>query len=214
MRFVRFLLRPPLHRRLPPPCHPLRTDHHHRSASCISYEKAKRRRRRRQRLTAGLSFSRTMSTTTIHPPLFCPLSSSLAKKNLSSSITMQRRCLSSSPGGADVARQELYGIGVDVDVEAFHRDGVGLVKGFASPKECRDMRARMEELIQQWNPDDEITSFRTDQKQEDAQGSSDRFLDSADRCEFFMEPWAVDPATGGLRADVTKASAINKVHIQ
>ena len=46
--------------------------------------------------------------------------------------------------------------------------------------------------------------------QSEAQGSSDKFLDSADRCEFFMEPWALDDATGRLREDVTKEDAINK----
>ena len=85
----------------------------------------------------------------------------------------------------------LHEHGIEVDVEAFHRDGVGLVRNFASPEECRAMRQRMEELISQWSPSSDVTTFRTDEEQVDAQGSSDRFLDSADQCEFFLEPWAL-----------------------
>ena len=42
----------------------------------------------------------------------------------------------------------------------------------------------------------QISVFVTDEKQEAAQGSDDYFLSSADKVHFFLEPGAVDPATG------------------
>jgi hypothetical protein len=55
----------------------------------------------------------------------------------------------------------------------------------------------------------EKTVFRTDSKQETAQGSDAYFLTSADRVHFFLEPGATDEATGDLT--VPKQRALNKV---
>lgn len=70
--------------------------------------------------------------------------------------------------------------------------------------------ARMGELIDAWDPED-LVVFRTDEKQEEAQGKSDYFLDSGEDARFFLEPWAVDEATGGLSASVPKHESLNKV---
>lgn len=51
--------------------------------------------------------------------------------------------------------------------------------------------------------------FRTDAKQEAAQGSDAYFLASADRVHYFLEPGAADEATGELT--VPKQRALNKV---
>jgi len=51
--------------------------------------------------------------------------------------------------------------------------------------------------------------FRTDSKQEAAQGSDAYFLTSANRVHFFLEPGATDEATGDLT--VPKQRALNKV---
>ena len=59
-----------------------------------------------------------------------------------------------------------------------------LSKNFASASECDDMRNEMSKLIDGWDPKS-VTTFRTDEKQELAQGSSDYFLDSANRIHFF-----------------------------
>jgi phytanoyl-CoA hydroxylase len=61
-----------------------------------------------------------------------------------------------------------------------------------------------------WHPGSEKTAvFRTDERQEEAQGSSDYFLDSANACHFFAEPSAVDEE-GRLKPGVEKMLALNK----
>ena len=92
---------------------------------------------------------------------------------------------------------------------ALAADGVAVVKGFASGEECSSLMSRMATLIEEWTPlQARGAVFRTDEAQ---RTTSDYFLDSADRVHFFMEPGAVDGTTGGLRADVSKQEALNKV---
>lgn len=92
----------------------------------------------------------------------------------------------------------------------FDRWGFLHVKNFVSATECDDMIAAMGRHIDAWDPERELQTFRTDEKQEEAQGSSDHFLDSADRIHFFTEPGAVDEETGKLL--VGKTESLNKVH--
>jgi phytanoyl-CoA hydroxylase len=97
---------------------------------------------------------------------------------------------------------------------AFRRDGYVVLRGFASRSECEGMLSRMSALIDEWEPTAErekLSVFRTDSKQEGAQGSDDYFLSSADKVRFFLEPGAADEATGALRPGVEKATALNKV---
>ncbi len=53
--------------------------------------------------------------------------------------------------------------------------------------------------------------YRTDDEQTKNQGSSDYFLDSADRIHFFLEARAVDPNTNCLLPGLSKHDSINKV---
>jgi phytanoyl-CoA hydroxylase len=71
------------------------------------------------------------------------------------------------------------------------------------------MIKQMGKLVDGWTPGEEQAVFRTDGEQESAQGSSDYFLDSADRIHFFAEPGAVDEK-GGLKPNVRKAESLNK----
>lgn len=96
--------------------------------------------------------------------------------------------------------------------EAFDRDGFLHVEGFASSEECEKMLERMKDLVEAWDPEKTNSPvFVTDEKeQEAAQGSSDYFLDSADRIHFFLEKDAAD-ADGKLKKGFTKLRALNKV---
>lgn len=94
----------------------------------------------------------------------------------------------------------------------FEQDGFLLLKGFASKGECQKMKARMEELVDAWDPQAEkLTKFSTDVKDQlEMQGASDYFLDSADRIHFFIEKDAEDE-DGKIKKSVSKARSLNKV---
>lgn len=96
--------------------------------------------------------------------------------------------------------------------QQFERDGYLHLKGFASADECSRMKQRMQELIEAWDPyETRVPVFVTDQtEQAKAQGSSDYFLDSADRIHFFLEKEAADE-DGLLKKSVPKARSLNKV---
>ena len=94
----------------------------------------------------------------------------------------------------------------------FDTDGFLHLRGFAPPAECTSMLERMHELVEGWDPVGELVGFNTRAKeQESAQGSSDYFLDSADRIHFFAELDAIDDATGSLVQGLSKQRALNKV---
>ena len=107
--------------------------------------------------------------------------------------------------------------GFQVDVQSFHDNGVGIVQNFASQEECEKMMAQMDTLVSEWDPSD-LVVFRTDDKQTENQGNSDYFLDSGDGIAFFLEPGAVDEATGLLQEGRSKHLSLNKVghglHVQ
>jgi len=67
----------------------------------------------------------------------------------------------------------------------------------------------MRELIQGWDSREALV-FRTDEKQEGAQGSSDYFLDSSNRTHFFMEADA-EAEGGGIKEGLSKEESLNKV---
>eukprot|EP00931_Biecheleriopsis_adriatica_P007311 TRINITY_DN108610_c0_g1_i1.p1 TRINITY_DN108610_c0_g1~~TRINITY_DN108610_c0_g1_i1.p1 ORF type:complete len:349 (-),score=105.34 TRINITY_DN108610_c0_g1_i1:78-1088(-) len=93
----------------------------------------------------------------------------------------------------------------------FEKDGFLHLKAFASPEECAQLKQRMKELIDAWDPAaKKVSVFVTDGEQEGAQGSSDYFLDSADRIHFFLEKGASDE-DGNMKADIAKHRALNKV---
>lgn len=99
--------------------------------------------------------------------------------------------------------------------ESFERDGYLLLKGFCSGSECESMMSGMGDLINAWDPST-LSVFRTDGGQQQAQGSDDYFLTSADKVRFFLESGALetpdDPNRAGeLRKGVSKERALNKV---
>lgn len=94
----------------------------------------------------------------------------------------------------------------------FNRDGFLHVRGFCTTEECVAMKERMAELIASWDPEKTLAPvFSTDsEKQQEAQGSSDYFLDSADRIHFFLEKDAADEG-GKLKPGIAKERSLNKV---
>ena len=71
----------------------------------------------------------------------------------------------------------------------FDKHGFIFLPGFASSDEVSSMKSAMETLVNdEWEPSSQPTQvFRTDEKQIDAQGKSDYFLDSASKVHFFAE---------------------------
>lgn len=77
-------------------------------------------------------------------------------------------------------------------VQAFHRDGIAVVGGFASASECQEMLASMDALVNEWDPTITTSVFKTDDKQSSAQGKDAYFMTSGDAVRFFLEPGAMD----------------------
>ena len=94
-------------------------------------------------------------------------------------------------------------------IRAFHRDGIAVVRGFASASECREMLSSMDALVEEWDPTETTSIFKTDASQSAAQGKDDYFMTSGDAVRFFLEPGAMDEASGALLAP--KQEALNKV---
>ena len=80
----------------------------------------------------------------------------------------------------------------------FHRDGIAVVHGFASASECREMLASMDALVEAWDPAETTSVFKTDASQSAAQGKDHYFMTSGDAVRFFLEPGAMDEASGAL----------------
>merc|ERR1719271_1766735 len=74
------------------------------------------------------------------------------------------------------------------------------------------MKKRMKELIESWDPAEKaLPVFVTDQEEQvNTQGSSDYFLDSADRVHFFLEK-GTQGEDGKLKPDLDKFRVLNKV---
>lgn len=98
----------------------------------------------------------------------------------------------------------------------FDELGYLLIPQFATSEEVQSMKMAMIQLVQnEWSPggNDTTTVFRTDDKQIQAQGQSDYFLDSANRIHYFAEVDAVDPTTGALKEEYlsNKNNVKNKI---
>ncbi|KAL7479239.1 hypothetical protein ACHAW6_004979 [Cyclotella cf. meneghiniana] len=94
----------------------------------------------------------------------------------------------------------------------FDAHGFILVPSFSSPAEIQSMKSHMHDMVQnEWNPAQSTHVFRTDEKQLEAQGKSDYFLDSASKTHFFAEKDAMDD-NGELKEAyrTEKISALNK----
>jgi len=96
----------------------------------------------------------------------------------------------------------------------FDTYGFAVLRSFLSSPSCAQMRSEMNDILTvSWQPgsqDSPSAVFRTDSEQSKAQGSSDYFLDSANRVHFFAEKDAVNE-DGSLKDGIEKAEALNKV---
>lgn len=86
-----------------------------------------------------------------------------------------------------------------------HRDGFLVLPDVIDAARCDALRARADELVDEFDAEAHRTVFTTD---EQARRTDDYFLDSADRIHFFFEEEAFDDA-GRLRQ--AKARSINKI---
>eukprot|EP00579_Thalassiosira_antarctica_P028802 CAMPEP_0202027164 /NCGR_PEP_ID=MMETSP0905-20130828/60775_1 /ASSEMBLY_ACC=CAM_ASM_000554 /TAXON_ID=420261 /ORGANISM="Thalassiosira antarctica, Strain CCMP982" /LENGTH=379 /DNA_ID=CAMNT_0048590573 /DNA_START=48 /DNA_END=1184 /DNA_ORIENTATION=- len=98
----------------------------------------------------------------------------------------------------------------------FDKHGFIFLPGFANTDEVQSMKSAMEDLVNnEWKPSSQHPTevFRTDQKQIEAQGRSDYFLDSASKCHFFAEKDAIKE-NGELKEEYNqrnnKLAALNK----
>ena len=98
----------------------------------------------------------------------------------------------------------------------FDKHGFILIQNFASSNEVSNMKSNMEQIVNdEWHPSKHESTevFRTDDKQCDAQGKSDYFLDSANKVHFFAELSAIVEESGELKEEYksNKLTALNKV---
>src|SRR5258705_12206679 len=89
--------------------------------------------------------------------------------------------------------------------EHYSRDGFLVLEGFADHTDCDLLRARAEEMVQEFDPSDVVSIFST---HEQSRLSDDYFLTSGDKIRFFFEQHAFLP-DGTLK--LAKARSINKI---
>jgi phytanoyl-CoA hydroxylase len=90
-------------------------------------------------------------------------------------------------------------------VDGFQRDGFLVLPDFASRAACRELKARAEELVDEFDAEAHRSVFTTN---EQTRHSDEEFLTSGDRIAFFFEEGAFAD-DGSLQ--VPKAQAINKI---
>lgn len=100
----------------------------------------------------------------------------------------------------------------------FDHAGFVHISSFCSRQETESMKHRMKELVdKEWDPNANMESFGTDNKQNTARG--DYFLESSNKIHYFAEPCAMTQ-DGSLKQEYLKdkIGALNKVghamHIQ
>jgi len=90
-------------------------------------------------------------------------------------------------------------------LDGYQAKGFLVLEGFASENECDELRARAEELVQQFEPAEVISIFTT---HEQSRVADDYFLTSGDKIRFFFEENAFN-AAGTLKYE--KEKSINKI---
>ena len=93
-------------------------------------------------------------------------------------------------------------------VEDFHKNGLAIVKGFASKEQCAEMMKRMGQLIEEWDPATSANSAFKCAKNVNI--TNEYFFDSADKIRFFLEPKATNEE-GMLKPEISKELAVHKV---
>lgn len=132
-----------------------------------------------------------------------------------------------STAHAEATRKASFGLVSDFQfVDHLKRDGFAVIRGFETAQSADSMRAAMAGLIEEWDPQTSKHSvFHVNM--EDAGGEAlgrieaadgdpalmrDKyFFESADKISFFLEPGAIDTASGNVRTDLPKGQLLNKV---
>ncbi len=88
---------------------------------------------------------------------------------------------------------------------AFHDQGVLILRDFVPMEECRALRSRALELVDEFNPEEVHSVFSTTRQ---TQLDDSYFIESGDKIRFFLEEDAFDES-GNLRQ--SKADSLNKM---
>ena len=90
-------------------------------------------------------------------------------------------------------------------VKQYESDGFLVLEGFANEEDCDRLRARAEELVQEFDPAEVVSIFST---KEQNRLTDEYFMTSGDKLRFFFEENAFNP-DGTLKCE--KEKSINKI---